>query len=97
MEEEVGNEPAVDIAGSGEVDTLAGAETNGDGGVGAAFDGGPVGFAHDGADFVDAGVEVGEGLHVVFKGLRLGAAQAGYGLLGGLEWRVSIVGTKIAV
>jgi hypothetical protein len=84
VEEEVGNEPTVDVAGAGHLESLAGAHSNGDGGVLALVDGGFVGAVDDGGDLVDAGVEVGEGREVVLEGLGFGAAEAGDGLLGGL-------------
>jgi hypothetical protein len=84
VEEKVRNEPAVDVAGAGHLEGLARAHSNGDGGVLALVDGGLVGAGDDGGDFVDARVEVCEGLEVVFEGLGFGAAQAGDGLLGGL-------------
>jgi hypothetical protein len=81
VEEEVRNEPAVDVAGAGHLESLAGAHANGDGGVLTLVDCGLVGAVDDGGDFVDAGVEVGEGLEVVLEGLGFGAAEAGDGLL----------------
>lgn len=88
VEEEVRNQPAVDVASSRDVDALARAEADGDGGLVAAVDGGLVGAVDDGADLVDAGVEVGEGLEVVIEGLGDGAAEAGDGLLCHLVWIV---------
>jgi hypothetical protein len=84
VEEEVGHEPTVDVASGRQVSALAGAHTDGDGLVGAALDEGLVGLGDDSGDGVDAGVEVGEGLHVVLEGLGFGAAEAGDGLGGGL-------------
>jgi hypothetical protein len=84
VEEEVGHEPAVDVAGGGQVGALAGAHADGDGLLGAALDEGLVCLGDDSGDGVDAGVEVGKGLHVVLEGLGFGAAEAGDGLLGGL-------------
>jgi hypothetical protein len=89
VEEEVRHEPAVHVAGGGQIDALARAHADGDGRVGAALDQGLVGLADDGGDLVDAGVEVGEGLEVVLEGLGFGAAEAGDGLLGGLVLEVS--------
>ena len=91
VEEEVRNQPSVDVASGGDVDALARAETDGDGGLVAAVDGGLVGSVDDGGDLVDAGVEVGEGLEVVLEGLGGGAAQAGNGLLCSLIGIVSKV------
>jgi len=91
VEEEVRHQPSVDVSSSGDVNALAGAETDGDGRLVAAVDGGLVGAVDDGGDLVDAGVEVGEGLEVVLEGLGGGAAEAGDGLLGGLGWVVSEV------
>jgi hypothetical protein len=81
VEEEVRNEPAVDVAGAGHLESLAGTHANGDGGVLSLVDGGLVGAVDDGCHLVDAGVEVGEGLEVVLEGLGFGAAEAGDGLL----------------
>ena len=89
MEEEVRHEPAINVASGGDVDALARAKTDGDGGLVAAVDGSLVGSVDDGGDLVDAGVEVGEGLEVVLEGLGRGAAEAGNGLLCGLAWVVS--------
>jgi len=89
VEEEVGHEPAVHVAGGGQVGALAGSHADGDGLVGAALDQGLVGLVDNGGDLVDAGVEVGEGLHVVLEGLGFGAAEAGDGLLGGLRFRLA--------
>lgn len=96
VEEKVRNQPAVNVAGCGDVDALARTETDGDGRLVAAVDGGLVGSVDDGGDLVDAGVEVGEGLEVVLEGLGGGAAQAGNGLLCGLVWIVStVLGSKV--
>jgi hypothetical protein len=98
VEEEVRHQPSVDVSSSRDVDALARAETDGDGRLVAAVDGGLVGAVDDGGDLVDAGVEVGEGLEVVLEGLGGGAAEAGDGLLGGLDLIVSkILGSCIAV
>ena len=81
VEEEVRNQPAVDVASSRDVDALARAEADGNGGLVAAVDSGLVGGVDDGGYLVDAGVEVGEGLEVVLEGLGGGAAEACDGLL----------------
>ena len=91
VEEQVRHKPSVDVSSSGDVDALARAETDGDGRLVAAVDGGFVGAVDDSGDLVDAGVEVSEGLEVVLEGLGGGAAEAGDGLLGGLVWTVSMV------
>ena len=91
MEEQVRHKPSVDVSSSGDVDALARAETDGDGRLVAAVDGGFVGAVDDSGDLVDADVEVSEGLEVVLEGLGSGAAEAGDGLLGGLVWTVSMV------
>ena len=91
MEEEVGLEPAVDVTSSRDVDALARTESNGDGRLVTAVDGGLVGSVDDGGNLVDAGVEFGEGLEVVLEGLCGGAAQPGHGLLCGLVSVVSNV------
>lgn len=97
VEEEVRDKPAVDVASGGNVNALARAETDRDCGLVAAVDGGLVGSVDNGGDLVDAGVEVGKGLEVVLEALGGGAAQAGNGLLCGLNGIVSqVVGSRIS-
>lgn len=85
VEEEVRNKPPVHVASSRKLDALSRAHADRDGGLFAAVDGGLVGAVDDGGDLVDAGVEVSEGLEVVLEGLGGGAAEAGDGLLCGLD------------